>query len=152
MRLFLNMAGFLLLQLAITLPAPLFGISFEDNDIPSSPPGWFVISVWFVLFPLMGYARWVVTRPPADRALGAWILGLATLCALYIYYTVGLSSALGISLLWCTLVGNGVVIVLAIVLALRTARRSRWAGVALGLVALWVSFASIGVVRDLIAG
>lgn len=61
-------------------------------------PGYVIPTVWFRRFTLPGIARYILPRPPASDV--AWlVLSLAVVCALYAYYTIGVSRFTGISAL-----------------------------------------------------
>ncbi|WP_299793829.1 tryptophan-rich sensory protein [uncultured Marivita sp.] len=153
MSLVVNMIGFLALLLLVNVPAGLLGLEFGgDGPSPASlaPPGWLVVAAWLILFPAMGYARWSVLEAGGPPGLGVAIILLGVLCASYAYYTLGLAQFTGISALWFGLIGNGVVILFALFLAMQAWPVSTGAGIALAAVAVWTAFASISVVQELL--
>lgn len=65
------------LGLGLTEPAYL--------SLPLAPPGWLVALVWYTIFVLWGYARWlVVTRDPAlGNEVGWWLVVLMVMGLLF---------------------------------------------------------------------
>lgn len=153
MTLLFNIFGFLALLLLINVPAGLLGLDFgEDGPSPAplAPPGWLVVAAWLTLFLAMGYARWSVLEAGGSASFGTAIILLGVFCASYAYYTLGLAQLTGISALWFGLIGNGVVIIFAMALAVQAWPLSTGAGIALAAVAVWTSFATISVVQELL--
>jgi tryptophan-rich sensory protein len=136
----------------INLPAPLLGLEFEESrDQPRlayAPPGYVIPIAWFVLFTLLGIARSMVVGTPAPGA-GWAIVGLATLCAAYAYYTLGLAKLTGVSALWYGLVGNVVVVLAALAVAYGLYPVSATAALLVFPVAVWTSFATAIVLGEI---
>ena len=106
---------------------------------PADPPGWFVGSVWTLLFALMAASRWQLVksgRPRADFD-AALVTGLIVSCALYPFYTLGLrSAAIGFA-------GNVATLAFALYVAAQIRRSSaRAAGLTVPVVA-WLAFACV---------
>ena len=102
--------------IAVNIPAPFLGLKFEsgtESRLWFQPPGFVIPIVWFVLFTLLGVARFQIIRDGFPDSLTWWIVALAVFCATYAYYTLGLAKITGISPLWFGLWGNLAVIVLA---------------------------------------
>jgi hypothetical protein len=78
--------------------------------------------VWFVLFTLLGFARYVLLQA-SHAPLQGWLFGLAFLCATYAYYTLGLAKLAQVYALWFRLFSNIAVIIFA---AFRTASISKY--------------------------
>ena len=81
--------------LPVVLNGVIFGLGWNRASGPNVgiPPGWFVGSMWVVLFAGMGLARWLLLRAATGRAEQRrveWVSLLAFLCLLYPLYTVGL--------------------------------------------------------------
>jgi tryptophan-rich sensory protein len=137
----------------VNLPAPLLGLRFEDSTPQErlwfEPPGWAIGLAWFVLFALLGLARWSLEKASGPDA-GRLVVALAILCSTYAYYTLGLAKLTGVSALWYGLWGNLVVVACALLVAWRVAAVSPTAAVAVLPVAAWTAFATaivIGRVR-----
>jgi tryptophan-rich sensory protein len=99
----------------VNIPASLIRWEFENE--PSrrlwyQPPGVVIPIVWFVLFNLLGFARYTLLQA-SHASLQGWLFGLAFLCATYAYYTLGLVKLTQVSALWLALFGNIAVIVFA---------------------------------------
>lgn len=138
--------------IGVNIPATRLGIDFDDNEprhrLWFEPPGYVISIVWFVLFTLLGIARYTVTQPPGWDM--QWLLiGLAVMCASYAYYTVGLAKLTGISALWFGLLGNGIVIVLALVVSYVLYPISPMASLLVAPVAVWTTFATAIVVGEM---
>jgi tryptophan-rich sensory protein len=106
---------FYALLILVNVPAPLLGLKFESDPAPRlwyQPPGYVIPIVWFVLFTLMGVARYQLLQTPQPQLQG-WLFGLAFLCATYAYFTLGLAKLTHISALWFGLLGNVAVILAA---------------------------------------
>lgn len=110
-----------------------------------APPGYVVGVVWVGLFVLMAVARWLVikSRSLNSAAHAQLITILAVLCFLYPFYTLGLSSQL------MGLIGNVVIILLTSWTIWQVKSSSKPAAALLSAVVLWVSFASVIIIREL---
>jgi tryptophan-rich sensory protein len=109
------------------------------------PPGWVIGIVWIALFALLGAARWRLAEAgtragdTARRRVDVLLLN----CALYPFYTLGLSSdGLGMA-------GNILTLCLAVWAARGALRVSRLAAVLVSPVVSWVAFATIGFMQEL---
>lgn len=110
-----------------------------------APPGWVIGGVWTLLFALMGAARWLALRSdhPDARRHAAMVALLIAFCAAYPAYTLGLSN------LTVGLAGNVATILAAGFVVHRIRDGSRAAAALLIPIVLWVSFATVLVVRVL---
>lgn len=135
----------------VNIPAPFIGLEFEAETKPRlwyQPPG-FVISVaWFVLFTLLGVARYQLVQLGQDSA--TWlIVGLAVLCATYAYYTLGLAKLTGVSALWFGLWGNLAVIVFTAFVAIQLWSEAKAAAYLVLPVSLWTAYATLIVIGEM---
>jgi tryptophan-rich sensory protein len=77
--------------LLVNLPTPLLGLNFDDESpqLWYQPPGWVIPLAWFVLFALLGTARWrlLLLDHIAASGAAALVVWLAVWCAAYAYYT-----------------------------------------------------------------
>ncbi len=126
----------------LLLNGVIFGLGWDRTSValPGLPPGWFVGSLWLLLFAGMGVARWLLMRRGVDGdARAAWVgvEVLGFLCLIYPLYTIGLSNdRIG-------LVGNIITLVVALPVAWLAGRRSRAAGGCIVAVCLWLTYASV---------
>jgi len=116
LQLIFSILIFYAILIGVNIPAPFIGLEFESSSKPKlwyAPPGFLIPIVWFVLFTLLGIARYKLV---INGQAGAqwWLFALALLCASYAYYTLGLSKLTHISALWFGLWGNIVVILFAV--------------------------------------
>ena len=135
----------------VNIPAPFLGLDFGDSErrLAYEPPVYVIPLAWFVLFGLLGVARYEVTRLD-PRAVTRWlIVALAVLCATYAYYTLGLAKLTGVSALWCGLGGNLLVIAAALAVACAAGRDSAAAGVLVLPVAVWTAYATAIVIGQM---
>lgn len=147
-----NMLGFLLLLVVINVPAGWLGIEFSSEPVGQvwlQPPGWLVVAAWLVLFPALGAARWLVMSSslPSKAAVSWMIVGLGVLCAAYAYYTLGLERLTGVSSAVYGLIGNLLVIAVALAVAWAVARHSTLAAWLVAAVSVWTAFATVSVVQ-----
>jgi tryptophan-rich sensory protein len=138
----------------VNLPAGWLGLAFESDRTSRlwyQPPGFVIPIVWFVLFTLMGIARYQVRHSanPSGVSASWWIVVLAILCASYAYYTIGLAKVTHISALWFGLWGNLVVIIFAGVVFYFMYKLLPSASWLILPVCLWTSFATLIVVGQL---
>lgn len=142
--LYVNIAAAVLLTLVINGVIYALGWNSEDQarlQPEFAPPGWFIGSVWVLLFAAMGAARWLLSgRDTTSRHL---VEALITVCALYPFYTGGLDS------LWPALIGSLASWGLAVGAALRARRFEAKASVLLLSVVLWTTFATALVIREM---
>lgn len=137
--------------IVVNIPAPFIGLEFEQGATPRlwyAPPGFVIPIVWFVLFTLLGIARYQLIQQGSGE-YQRWLFGLAILCAAYAYYTLGLAKLTHISALWYGLVGNLLVILVAawVVYILFPVRPSAaWLTVP---VIIWTTYASLIVLGEL---
>ena len=104
--------------------------------------------VWFVLFTLLGVARYQLLQTPQPQLQG-WLFGLAFLCATYAYYTLGLAKLTHISALWFGLLGNVAVILLAAWVVWRLRPASPTAALLTAPVIAWTVYASLIVLGEM---
>ncbi len=97
---------FYALMAIISGSANLVGLRFGNGAqrLSYAPPGYVIGLVWFVLFTLMGLARYYVVQSEKP-ARQWWLICLGVLCASYIYYTAGLAKLTGIEENWFALAG-----------------------------------------------
>ena len=148
-----NILLFYVILFVVNIPAPFLGLNFDESaadTVSFAPPGFVIPIVWWILFTLLGAARFLVLRrgnaPDTDSAL---LLGLAVLCAAYAYYTLGLEKLTGISSLWFGLFGNIAVIAAATYVVWRLRRAVPAASLLVAPVVLWTLFATFIVIGEL---
>jgi tryptophan-rich sensory protein len=151
----MNVALLYVILVAVNLPAPRLGLSF-DEDISGTrlwyePPGWVIPLVWWVLFTLLGLARYELGKARSGQTGRTLIVGLALLCASYAYYTLGLTKLTGVPSLWFGLFGNLIVIAYTLFVASRVRDVSPLAGCLVLTVALWTGYATAIVLGQLFA-
>ncbi|MBE9178573.1 tryptophan-rich sensory protein [Oculatella sp. LEGE 06141] len=139
--------------IGVNLPAPLLGLDFQEDSVRQrlwyEPPGYVIPIVWFVLFTLLGIARYELARRNPGGNIHWLITGLAILCATYAYYTLGLSKLTGVSALWFGLVGNVAVILSALLVAYQLGTASMTASLLVVPVAVWTVYATAIVIGEL---
>lgn len=137
--------------IGVNIPAPFIGLEFESGQTPKlwyAPPGFVIPIVWFVLFTMLGIARYnLIQINQADYQ--GWLVGLAILCATYAYYTLGLAKVTSISALWFGLIGNVVVILFAAFVMWKLYPVSRPAAYLTVPVIVWTSFANLIVIGEM---
>jgi len=137
-----NLAAFVLPPLLLN--AVIFGLGWDRRSVPNPylPPGWVVGTIWIVLFVAMGIARWLVVRNTEKRHNKRLaILGL--LCMLYPLYTMGLGNpTIGLACGFLTSL-------YAIWIMPGLLRVSRTAACLIGLVAVWLIYASMQLSRSM---
>lgn len=134
----------------VNIPTPFLGLDFDD-DPPAvwyQPPGYVIPIIWFVLFALMGGARYLVLQQGRGD-LGWWIIGLAVFCASYAYYTIGFEKLTKISALWWGLWGNVGVIALAFWVVWMVYPVSVNGSLLIIPTIVWTSFANVIVVGEI---
>lgn len=113
----LNILLFFGILILANLPAYFLGLRFEGNEPKKrlwfEPPGFVIPIVWVFLFILLAILRYKLVLVHADE-LAKLTIGLAVVCATYIYYTIGLEKLTGISALKFGLAGNVLVILAAL--------------------------------------
>lgn len=99
------------------VPAYFLGLKFEGNAPKKrlwfEPPGFVIPIVWVFLFLLLAILRYKLVSINADSLANMTIV-LAVVCASYAYYTLGLEKLTGISALKFGLLGNVLVILVAL--------------------------------------
>lgn len=112
-----NILLFFGILILTNLPAYFLGLKFEGNEAKKrlwfEPPGFVIPIVWVFLFLLLAILRYKLVQIHAD-GLAKLTVGLAVVCASYIYYTIGLEKLTGISALKFGLAGNVLVILAAL--------------------------------------
>ncbi|MDO1446995.1 tryptophan-rich sensory protein [Rhodocytophaga aerolata] len=135
----------------VNIPAPFIGLEFESGNKPRlwfEPPGFVIPVVWFILFTLMGIARYNLLQT-SQAQYQWWLFALALLCASYAYYTLGLAKLTGISALWFGLAGNIVVIVFAAIVVSVLYPISKTAALLTLPVIVWTAFASLIILGEM---
>lgn len=139
---------FYAILVVVNIPAPFLGLEFgkgETTRLWYSPPGYLIPIVWFVLFTLLGIARFRLIQSDLSDYQW-WLFGLAFFCATYAYYTLGLQKITGVSALWFGLIGNILVILFASLVVLKFAFINRTAALLTIPVIVWTIYASFIVV------
>lgn len=146
----LLMYGILIL---VNVPATFLGIDFQETEPRSrlwfEPPGYVIPVAWFVLFTLLGVARHLINQVNESTTVDWLIIGLAVACASYAYYTLGLANLTGVSALWYGLIGNLIVILLALFVTYKVYAVVMAAALLVLPVALWTAFATAIVIGEL---
>lgn len=149
--LILSILLFYAILIVVNIPAPLLGLEFESGNNPRlwyQPPGFVISIAWFVLFTLLGIARYLLVESGQGQLTG-WLIALAVLCASYAYYTLGLARLTGIPGLWFGLIGNILVIVFAVIVAYRLLHALPAAGWLVVPVVVWTAYASLIVIGEM---
>jgi tryptophan-rich sensory protein len=143
--LLLSICLFYGILILVNIPAPFIGLEFERDSTTRlwyQPPGFVIPVVWFILFTLLGIARYTLLQTQQPQLQG-WLFGLAFVCASYAYYTLGLAKLTAISALWFGLFGNILVILLAAWVVWQLLPVSRAAALLTAPVILWTAYASL---------
>lgn len=139
--------------IGVNIPASLLGIEFPNNSdrerLWYEPPGYVIPLAWFILFAMLGIARFELLKTQVGSLSSGWLIGLAVLCAGYAYYTIGLSQLTGVSALWFGLVGNVIVIAFALFVAHLLMPKSVTASLLVLPVALWTAYATAIVIGQM---
>lgn len=141
---------FYVILIVVNIPAPLLGLEFESDAKPTlwfQPPGFVIPIVWFVLFTLMGIARYHITSGNSTHQWSLFML--AFLCASYAYYTLGLAKWTGISALWFGLLGNIVVIIYAAIVIMQLYPFAKLASYLVLPVIVWTAYATLIVIGEM---
>lgn len=149
-----NILFFYLILFIVNIPVPFLGLNFDESaadTVSFAPPGFVIPIVWWILFTLLGMARFLILRRSGNESKkdSMLVLGLGFLCATYAYYTLGLEKLTGISSLWFGLFGNIVVIAAASYLVWRFQRTTPFASLLIAPVILWTLFATLIVIGEL---
>ncbi|HQU83371.1 MAG TPA: tryptophan-rich sensory protein [Pyrinomonadaceae bacterium] len=150
-KILINILLFYAILIVINIPAPFLGLNFEND---SNKTAWYALPdfliplVWFVLFTLLGIARYFVVES-AEAYYSKLLIGLGILCAAYAYYTLGLESLTGISALWFGLAGNIAVILYTAFVVWSLYRVVPAAAFLTVPVVIWTSFATLIVLAEL---
>ncbi|MFD2571851.1 tryptophan-rich sensory protein [Spirosoma soli] len=142
---------FYAILVVVNVPAPFIGLNFESGNMPKlwyQPPGFVIPIVWFLLFTLLGIARYTLVDINQPK-LQWWLFGLAFLCATYAYYTLGFAKLTNISPLWFGLIGNIVVILFATFIVYKLYPVSTLAAFLTLPVIIWTVFASLIVIGEM---
>lgn len=137
--------------IAVNIPAPFIGLEFDSGETPKlwfAPPGYVIPIVWFVLFTLLGIARYKLMQSGYPD-LQWWLYGLAFLCATYAYYTLGLAKLTHISALWLGLIGNIIVILFTAVVVYKLSTINKTTALLTLPVIIWTVYASFIVVGEM---
>lgn len=147
----MNILLFYAILVVVNTPAPFVGLKFDSGSEPRlsyAPPGFVIPVVWFVLFALLGIARYYLVQS-GHKSFQWWLFGLAFLCAAYAYYTLGLSQLTQVSALWFGLIGNIAVIIFATFVVYTLYPVNRTAAYLTIPVIIWTAFASIIVLGEM---
>lgn len=147
----MNVLLFYAILVVVNIPAPFVGLKFDSGSEPRlsyAPPGFVIPVVWFVLFALLGIARYYLIQS-GHKSFQWWLFGLAFLCAAYAYYTLGLSQLTQVSALWFGLIGNIAVIIFAAFVVYTLYPVNRTAAYLTIPVIIWTAFASIIVLGEM---
>ncbi len=133
---------------ALVVNAFLAKTGWPDQVGPTVvPEGWkwvdqVVASVWVLLFAAMGASAWLAysSKGSESASHGRLVVALIVICALYPLHTTGLQVIPG-------LVGNVVVMILTLGVAIVIWRSSRLSSVLLAPVAAWLAVATIYLVK-----
>jgi len=131
--------------LVLVLDGLIFGLGWDlRSAVPTDMPGWFVASVWIMLFALMGLARWhLATIDDRSKSRGVVIVtALIVLCAAYPFYALLTGSRIA------GLAGNIITIVVAAAAMYGIWPLSRKAAILVFPVVPWVTFASWTIVQS----
>lgn len=137
--------------IVVNIPAPFIGLDFQAGEPPKlwyAPPGYVIPVVWFVLFALLGVARYTLIQA-GFATYQWWLYGLAFLCTTYAYYTLGLAKLTAISALWFGLIGNIVVILFAAFVVYKLLPVNKTAALLTVPVLIWTTFASLIVLGEM---
>ena len=142
---------FYVILVVVNIPAPFLGLEFSDgetNRLWYAPPGYVIPIVWFVLFTLLGIARYILLQS-GNNNLQWWLFGLALLCATYAYYTLGLAKLTDVSALWFGLFGNILVILLAALVVFKLLAVNTTAAFLTMPIIIWTTYASLIVLGEM---
>ncbi len=142
---------FYAILILVNIPAPFVGLEFEKDTNPRlwfQPPGFVIPIIWFILFTLLGFARYNLLIIEQSRLQG-WLFLLAFLCATYAYYTLGLAKLTNISALWFGLFGNLLVILVASFVVWKLLPVSKIAAFLTAPIILWTAYASLIVLGEM---
>ena len=135
----------------VNIPAPFIGLDFGSDTKPRlfyQPPGFVIPIIWFILFTLLGVARYYLL-PTSQPQSQWWLFSLALLCATYAYYTLGFAKLTHISALWFGLFGNIIVIAFAGLAVYKLLPISRTAALLTFPVIIWTAFATLIVLGEM---
>ncbi|MDO8966263.1 MAG: TspO/MBR family protein [Algoriphagus sp.] len=136
----------------INVPAYFLGLRFEGNEhkrrLWFEPPGFVIPIVWVFLFLLLAILRYKLVQIEADY-LAKMTIGLAVVCASYAYYTLGLEKLTGISALKFGLIGNVVVILVALWVGVTVAELSSNLSYLVFPIVAWTFFATMIILGQL---
>ena len=147
----LSILTFYGILIIVNIPAPFIGLNFDSGQTPKlwyAPPGFVIPVVWFLLFTLLGIARYHLIQANLDKYQW-WLYALAFLCATYAYYTLGLAKLTNISALWFGLIGNIAVILFAVFVVYRLLPINKTAALLAIPVIIWTAFASVIVIGEM---
>lgn len=135
--------------LCFIINAVIFGSGWDksdpvDDSIWFAPPGYFVGTVWVILFALIGAARYLLNASgEAANGTKNLLVILLLFCLAYPIYTIGFNSEL------LGLAGNLATIALTIFAMTKTSKFSKTATLLLAPIVLWVSFATLIIAAEL---
>jgi tryptophan-rich sensory protein len=149
--LIISILTFFGILVAVNIPAPFIGLEFDSGETPKlwyAPPGYVIPVVWFVLFTLLGIARYKLLQA-GHGDLQGWLYALAFLCASYAYYTLGLAKLTHVSALWFGLIGNIIVILLAAIVVYKLWPVQKAAALLTLPIIIWTAYASFIVIGEM---
>jgi tryptophan-rich sensory protein len=137
------------------VPAYFLGLRFEGNERKKrlwfEPPGFVIPIVWAILFLFLAILRYKLVQIEADY-LAKMTIFLAIVCASYAYYTLGLEKLTGISALKFGLMGNLIVILVALWVGVTVAELSSNLSYLVFPIVAWTFFATMIILGQLRLG
>lgn len=134
------------------VPAYFLGLKFEGNAPKKrlwfEPPGFVIPIVWVFLFLLLAILRYKLVSIEADD-LAKMTIVLAVVCASYAYYTLGLERLTGISALKFGLIGNILVILVALWVGVTVSALSSNLSYLVFPIVVWTFFATMIILGQL---
>jgi tryptophan-rich sensory protein len=112
------------------------------RDAPWTPPGWFIGAVWVCLYTALGVALWMLNRVPATQRTPGKVAVLVLLGVLVTWTFYAFSETTR----WPGLIGNIVILLLALFIVWRLWPVSRSAALLVAPVAVWITVATATIV------
>jgi tryptophan-rich sensory protein len=132
------------LGLVLVINAAIFGLGWDTATQSSSEglflaeiPGWAIGVIWTGLFVAMGWAMWRVSQSQLATATTArtWLITLIVACAIYPFYTAGLSNPT------VGFIGNVATLILAVIAFVKVRLIDKIGAFGPALVIAWLTFA-----------
>lgn len=134
------------------VPAYFLGLKFQGNEPKKrlwfEPPGIVIPIVWTILFLFLAILRYKLIQIEADD-LAKMTIVLAVVCASYAYYTLGLEKLTGISALKFGLIGNILVILVALWVGVTVSELSSNLSYLVFPIVIWTFFATMIILGQL---